>query len=464
MPEPISPPPRRLLPVLFLGVLMAALDIAIVGPALPAIREHYALSERTVAWVFNMFVLFNLVGLPLMARLADVLGRRAIYVLDVALFAAGSLVVALSPSFGVLLAGRALQGLGASGIFPVASAVVGDTFPPERRGRALGLLGAVFGIAFIIGPMLAGILLLVGWPWLFVVNLPLAAFVGAAGARLLPAGRPGAGRPLDWRGMLTLGGLLFSLAFGISRLDTDALGASLTSPRVWPFLLVAVLLLPLFLRVERRAPDPLLRLGLFRSRQVVLAALLAAGAGMTEAAFIFFPALAVAAFGVTKSVASFMLLPLVFAVALGSPVAGRLLDRTGSRAIVLASTALMAVGLGLLGWMGAAERAVFYGGSVLLGFGLSGLLGSALSYILLSESLAEERAVAQGVITLAISIGQLVGGALIGAVAASAAAAAGTTAEGYTTAFLAIAGVVGALMAASFGLKGRAAEQAGLHT
>lgn len=448
-------PPRALLLILFLGVLMAALDIAIVGPALPAIREHFGVDERTIAWVFNTFVLFNLVGLPFMAKMSDLFGRRVLYVADVLLFAAGSLVVALAPSFEVLLVGRAVQGLGASGIFPAASAVVGDAFPPERRGRALGMLGMVFGLAFIVGPIVGGILLRFGWSWLFVVNLPLAAFVAAAGWRRLPASPPPAGRTLDWKGVGTLGVMLAALAYGISRLDTGDGLASLASAQVWPFLAVSAVLAPVFVRVERRAREPLVRLSLFESRQVLLAGLLAAGAGLTEAAFIFFPALAVADFGVAKSTASFMLLPLVFAVAVGSPVLGRRVDRVGSRAVILLSTALLTAGLAVVGLVGGA-RAAFYAGSVLIGLGLSGLLGSALSYILLNESQAGERAVAQGVITLFISIGQLVGGALIGAVVTSV----GAGPAGYRSAFQVIAGVTFVLTLLALGLKRRDAERA----
>lgn len=452
--DPHRAAPRRLLPILFLGVLMAALDIAIVGPALPAIRDHFGVDERATAWVFNTFVLFNLLGLPFMARASDVFGRRVLYVADVALFALGSLVVALSPSFGVLLAGRALQGLGASGIFPAASAVVGDTFPPERRGRALGLLGAVFGVAFIVGPIIGGVLLLVGWPWLFVVNLPLAAFVGVAGWRHLPASRPAERHGLDGAGILTLALLLGALAFGIGRVDTSNVLQSIASPGVWPFLAVSIVLLPVFITIERRTRTPLVRLALFESRQVVLAAALAAGAGLTEAAFIFFSFFAVAAFGVTKSSASFMLLPLVFAVAVGSPVLGRLLDRVGSRAVIFSSTLLLTSGLVVMGTV-SGTRAFFYVGSVLIGFGLSGLLGSALSYILLNESHASERTVAQGVITLFISVGQLVGAALIGAIVTSA----GAGMEGYQTAFLAIGAVTTVLTLCSLLLKSREVER-----
>ena len=123
---------------------MGALDIAIVGPALPALRDAFGVDDRAVAWVFTIYVFFNLVGAPLMSKLSDRYGRRTIYLLDIGLFALGSLGVAASMNFTMLLASRALQGISAGGIWPVASAVVGDTFPQEKKGSALGLIGAVF--------------------------------------------------------------------------------------------------------------------------------------------------------------------------------------------------------------------------------------------------------------------------------------------------------------------------------
>src|SRR5512143_526119 len=133
---------NRLLTVLFIGVLMGALDIAIVGPALKVMREFFGVDDRAGAWIFTIYILFNLVGTPLMAKLSDRFGRRSIYTLDVLIFAAGSLVVSLAPSFAWVLVGRAVQGLGAGGIFPVASAIIGDTFPADKRGAALGIIGA----------------------------------------------------------------------------------------------------------------------------------------------------------------------------------------------------------------------------------------------------------------------------------------------------------------------------------
>jgi MFS family permease len=448
---------NRLLTVLFIGVLMAALDIAVVGPALPAIRADFGVSDRTLSWIFTLYVLFNLIGTPLMAKLSDIFGRRAIYAADVGLFAAGSLVVILAPAFGVLLAGRAIQGLGAGGIFPVASAVIGDAFPPHKRGAALGLIGAVFGLAFIIGPVLGGLLLLVGWRWIFVINLPTAAVVLLLSLRWLPGGQMGARAPFDIAGMLTLGLLLAGLAFGINKIDTAHLVPSLASWRVWPFLALAVVLVPVFWQLELQGQDPVIHPGLFGTRQLRLAEFLALGAGMGEAALVFLPALAVAAFSVSDSSASFMLMPVVLSMSFGSPLAGRLLDRFGSKAVILGGTGLLAAGMLALG-SGPGSLGLFYANEVLLGLGLSALLGAPVRYIMINEAPEQERAAAQGVITIFGSVGQLMSAAMVGAVAASA----GGGQAGYLNAYLAIGLISLVLVLATLGLKGRSAEMPGL--
>jgi EmrB/QacA subfamily drug resistance transporter len=470
---------NRILLVLFVGVLMGALDIAIVGPALPAIQTYFHVNDRTIAWIFTIYVLFNLIGAPLMAKLSDVFGRQSLYVLDVTLFGLGSLLVALSPSYDLLLVGRAVQGLGAGGIFPVASAVIGDTFPPEKRGGALGLIGAVFGLAFIIGPILGGILLMFNWRWLFVVNLPIALLVIAMTLRLLPATRPSQRRAFDWAGMAALAVLLASLTYGLNRIDTTHFLVSLTSLEVWPFLLVTVVLLPILWRVERGAKDAVLHPGLFDSRQVVLVSALAVGAGLSESALVFVPALLVAAFSVTTSTASFMLVPVVLAMTVGSPSAGRMLDKYGSRAVVLMGTTLLTAGMAVVGFfltlqdlfytvalqigLEPAEAlrhdvglALFYVAAVLVGLGLSSLLGAPLRYIMLNEAPLSERAAAQGATTLFMSVGQLLGGTLVGAVAASR----GGGVVGYEGAYLLISTLGLLLILLTLGLKGRAEELA----
>lgn len=445
---------NQILLALFIGVLMGALDIAIVGPALPTIRSAFGVDDRAVAWIFTTYVLFNLMSVPLMAKLSDVFGRRTIYVLDVSLFALGSLIVALSPALPIMLVGRAVQGLGSGGVFPVASAVIGDTFPPEKRGSALGLIGAVFGIAFLVGPIIAGIILFfLSWHWLFVINLPIAAIVIVMALRVLPGARPAQQREFDLLGMAILAVLLASMTFGINQFDTAHAATSLVSLNVWPFLLLAIALLPIFVFVESRVGNPIMRLSLFKSRQVSLISLVAVGAGLGEASVVFVPALVVAAFGVTSYTASFMLLPAVLAMAVGSPTAGRMLDRSGSRVVLLAGTLLTTAGMFVVAFL-ASNIVFFYVAAILVGLGLGILLGAPLRYVMLNEAPASERASAQGILTLNTSMGQLVGGALVGAVAASF----GGGTSGYATAFLAVGLVMLAMTLLTLGLKSRAAE------
>ena len=453
---------NQILLVLFLGVLMGALDIAIVAPALPAIQSAFGVDDRLLAWTFSIYVLFNLIGTPLMAKLSDTFGRRTVYVLDVVLFAVGSLVVALAPTnvFGVVLAGRALQGFGAGGIFPVASAVIGDTFPPEKRGSALGLIGAVFGLAFLVGPILGGILLSVaGWQWLFIVNLPIAAVVSVMALRLLPATRPEVRKPFDWLGMAVLGVMLASLSYGLNQIDTQTFVSSVLSLNVWPFLLVAIGLALAFPLVERRAADPVLNLDLFKRRQPVLAGLLSAGAGLGEVGMVFIPSLAIAALPglVDQRSASYLLMPVVLALALGSPTVGRLLDRFGSKIVVLGGAALLAVGMLLFSWpVMTGSLWTFIVAGAVVGLGLSALLGAPVRYIMLNEAAASERTTAQGALALFTSVGQLVSSALVGAVADSL----GGGVSGYGSAYLAIGVIAVIMVVMTFGLKNREEERA----
>jgi EmrB/QacA subfamily drug resistance transporter len=449
---------NQLLLVLFLGVLMGALDIAIIAPALPAVQRFFGVDDRLLTWTFTIYVLFNLIGTPLMAKLSDTFGRRSIYILDVLLFALGSLVVALAPTnlFAVVLAGRALQGFGAGGIFPVASAVIGDTFPPEKRGSALGLIGAVFGLAFLVGPIIGGIILtLASWQWLFIINLPIAALVIFMGLRLLPTKRPDTRQPFDWAGMLVLALLLSAFAYGLNQIDTQNFLASLVSLQVLPFLLGAIVLLFVFANLEKQAANPVLHLSLFSSRQSVLASVLSAGAGIGEVSMVFIPALAVAAMPtiVNKHTASYLLMPVVLAMAVGSPLVGRLLDKFGSKLIVAAGTFLLAVGA-LLFSLGGASLWLFILAGVVIGMGLSALLGAPVRYIMLNEAPAAERTAAQGAIAIFTSIGQLISSALVGAIAASS----GGGVAGYSAAYLAIGILAIILVLLTLGLKNRQQE------
>lgn len=448
---------NKVLLLLFLGVLVAALDIAIVGPALPAIQEEFGADTRSMAWVFNIYVLFLLVGTPLMGKLSDRYGRRAIYILDLALFAAGSVVVAMSTSMTMMLVGRAIQAIGAGGIFPVAAAVIGDTFPPEKRGGALGLIGAVFGIAFLIGPPLAGVVLKVAdWHWLFLINIPIAFLLALAAMRLLPTARHAESKPFDLAGTVLLSVLLAALVYGLTSIDQTQPMLGLLDPMVGGPIVLSLVLFPLFWNIEKKAADPVVEPELFKSRQMVVASLLALATGTAESSSVFLPSLAVIGLDMTYPQASFFMLWTVAALIVGSPLAGRMLDRIGSKVIVQAGLALTAIGFFFFA-VAATSKAMFIAGQLISGLGMAALLGAPLRYIVLQEAGEANRAAAQGLLVVMLSIGQLIGAALVGAVATSQ----GTeTVDGLEAGFIVIATIMLLATPLAFALKNRAAERA----
>ncbi len=420
---------------LFIGVFLAALDTSVIAPAIPALRAQFNLDNRTVGLVIIVFVLCSMCSTAPLASLGDRHGRRPVYLASVSLFALGSLVIALSSSFWALLVGRAIQGVGGGGIIPTASAVIGDVFTPEKRARALGLIGATYGMAFVLGPPLAGLVMVVAsWQWIFVANIPIAAAVIWRAARVMPArARSGELPPLDWQGIVAVFVLLSALVLGLTHVLDSLLGL-----RLWPWaLLLTTLMLPVLLWVESRAAQPLIPLGLFARPQLALAYALTLGAGFSMGGVIFLTSVATLAHGVAKSHAGFVLLPMVLCSMLGSMGSGRLLNRLGSRILVVAGFGLTAVGyaatamtsLGLWGFLLA---------SMPVGLGIGVLVSGALRTIAIDEAPVAQRGAAQGLVNIFTSIGTLLSAAAIGALA--------DWQGGGTAGFAGAYGVVAALM------------------
>jgi len=439
---------NKILAVLFVGVFMGALDIGIVGPALPAIKTAFGINERLVSWIFTIYILFFMIGTPLMAKLSDMYGRKTLYILDVFLFAVGSAITVSSSSFETLLIGRAIQGFGAGGIFPVASAFIGDTFPPEKRGGALGFIGSVWGLSGLLGPILGGLLLNYGWQWLFIINIPIAALVILLGFKILPQSKKESYTKFDWYGTAVLALMVSSLAYGVNQINTTNFMGSITSVHTWPFLIAAVLLLPLLVRIENRADDPVIEINLLKSREVKIATGISIGTGLNQTAIVFLPAFAVTILALTTSQASLMVIPLVLALGISAPVIGRLLDSYGTKTIMFAGTLVLIIGLFMLSFLGKSFYLFILSG-IVIGLGLGSVLGSPLRYIMLSESPASKRAAGQALININSSVGQLVGGALIGAVIASQEG----TAMGYQSAYFLIGCVAIVMTLLTLGLK-----------
>jgi len=410
---------KGVIALLFVGVLMGALDISIVGPAIPSIESNLHIGPRFSGWIFSIYVLFNLIGISLFARLSDVYGRRKIYVVALAIFAVGSLWVSLSKNFDFLLAGRAIQGFGASGIFPVASAVVGDLFPPEKRGRILGLIGAVFGIAFLLGPFVAGILLhYFAWNFLFIINLPISAVLIFYSLKILPSIPNTSVSRIDWGGIITLGASLATFTYALNTINPADLHSGKFSLLLIASFCVSLISFFTFLYFEKRAANPIIKFSFFQNRQIIIAGIIAVATGVVQACFVFIPKFVVQTFSVAPSTASFMLIPFVIAVAIGSPIFGRMIDKFGVKKIIIIGISLLAIGFFILSNING-QKIIYYVSGAFVGLGLSVLAGSSLRYIMLNNTSVEDRAVSQGMLTIFISVGQLTGTAVIGLALAS---------------------------------------------
>jgi multidrug resistance protein len=445
--------PKGLITVLFTGVFMAALDTAIVGPAIPVLRETFGVDNRAVGLVMSVFVLFSLCSTALMANLSDRIGRRPIYLFSVSVFAIGSLLIALSPSFWMVIASRAIQGIGAGGITPTASAVVGDMFKPEQRGKMLGLIGATYGMAFVLGPPLASVLMVaLSWHWIFLLNLPIAAVILYMGAKVLPRTRASGPQPrLDVRGIVITFTLLTALVLGITRV-LDPLVAPALGMALWPWLLllVAVLLAALVV-VENRTQAPLIPIFLFGNRQLSTTYLLAVGAGFGMGSVIFLTSIATHAYGITTRNAGFVLLPLVICSMLGSGGGGRLLNRLGARSMVLMGFAMLALGYGLSA-ITSQGLWLFLIASVPVGLGVGIVVGGALRSIAIDEAPVAVRAAAQGLINICTAIGTLTSAASISAIADLA----GGGALGFSKAYSVVAVLMLAMLLVALGLRKKA--------
>jgi MFS family permease len=313
---------------------------------------------------------------------------------------------------------RAIQALGAGGLFPIAGTLVGEIFPRERRGLALGFVGIVWGLAVIVGPLAGGWLTQgLGWPAIFWVNVPISVLAVIYAGSRLPRDRGVHEERLDVPGMILLGLGLASLAYGLNQVHTMYLLRSLGSPNVWPFLAGAVLLLTLFVLVERRAKAPVIALELFTKRQLVIGLTLSFVGGVAEAGIVYLPYYVMNALGLSVGKAGTLVLAAAGTFLILTAPVGRLVDWIGAKPALVAGTALTAAGTFLL--TTTQELVGFVGYQIILGMGLSSLLGTPARYVVLAETNDAERSSAQSLMGLETSFGTMFGSPLAGAFLAS---------------------------------------------
>ena len=392
---------------LLLGMFMGAMEATVVGTAMPTVVADLG-GIALYGWVGASYMLASTITVPLYGKLADVVGRKPVLLFGTAVFLVGSLASGLSPSIEWMIAARTLQGLGAGAMQPMALTIVGDIFTLKERGRVQAAFGAVWGLSGALGPLLGGLIVEhLSWPWVFWINLPF----GIASMIVLPIAyqekaTARKGGAIDWLGALTISVASILLLVG--------------AERTWPAITIpaGLLLMGVFVFVERRASSPILPLGLLMRPNVAVAALssLVLGGAMMGAV-LFTPLWAQGVRGASPTEAGSVIATMLVGWPVASAVANRLVLRFGFRTPVWVGSLFIAAGLGVhflsiaSGWSLWAVR----GGMLLFGCGM-GLTVTAQLLAVQVGAAQHERGVATSTGLFARSMGGALGAGALGAI------------------------------------------------
>ncbi len=399
--------------VLFsIGVFMAALDNGIISAALTTINGSFDVSANWGAWGVTLYTLGLAISVPIIGKLSDRYGRKKLFIIEIAIFGIGSLLVALSPNFTFYLISRFIQALGGGGIFIIGSSHILSTLPPEKQGKALGMLGGMNGIAAVLGPNIGSVLLdLTGsWHFLFLVNVPIAIVLVVLGfLKLEETMDPATGR-LDLLGTILLSLSILGVMYGLTNIEGVHFFESLLEPNVFGYILAGILLFIVLLlhegRIEKRGGDPILPILLLKQPAFLLTLLIGAFSGALLAGMIFVPAFSEQVLGIAQENAGYWMTPLALAAGVGAAVGGILVDKKGPILAVLLSGIISAIGFLLFPtWIEVKWQ--FVVSSSIAGLGMGIILGAPLN-ILATEKLVTDKGTALATLSLTRQIGMTI--------------------------------------------------------
>ncbi|GGK72588.1 MDR family MFS transporter [Ornithinimicrobium pekingense] len=414
-PYRLSPEHRRVFVGLMLGMFVASISQGIVGPAMPRIvvelggMDHYS-------WVATAAMLVSAIVVPIVGKLSDIFGRRRFYLGGLVVFMVGSVISGLAPNFWTLVAGRAVQGLGMGTLMPLSQTIIGDIIPARQRGKYQGLMGAVFGVTSVAGPIAGGwITDHWGWRWLFFAALPIGVAAVFIIARFLHLDHTATRGRVDVLGIVTLTPALVAVLLAIS---FGGVTYPWGSPVIVGLLAGGAVLLALFVLVELRAENPLLPLGLFRNSIFTWANVAAFGLAMVMfGAIIYVPVYAQGVLGVGATESGLILMPMMLGLIVIGIVSGYLVTLTGRyKELMLLGTVVIAVGLWMLTRLDAGSTEWQLTAAI-------AVMGTGLGLSMQQYTLVVQNAVSRadlGVGTAALqffrNVGNTVGIALFGAV------------------------------------------------
>jgi EmrB/QacA subfamily drug resistance transporter len=429
--------------VLAISALAYALSQTMVAPALPEIQHQLGTTATSVTWVLTIYLLTASVATPIAGRLGDMFGKERMLLIVLGFFALGSIVAALSHSIGLLVAGRAIQGIGGA-VFPLAFGIIRDEFPPEKVATAIGGISATFGIGGGAGLVLSGLIVdNLSYEWIFWLALVFVVIAMVMTRLFIPESPVKSPARIDWVGAGLLSGGLVALLAAVS--EGNRWGW--TSPAVLGLFAAAAVLLVLLVRYELGFSEPLVDMRMMRSRPILTTNLtgLLIGFGMFGS-FILIPQLVQTpestgfGFGATVTEAGLFMLPSTSVMLLAGPIAGSLGNRWGSKLPLLMGTLLAATAFAFLAIVHD-QRWAIYTATALMGLGI-GFSFASMANLVVESVDQRQTGIASGMNTIMRTIGGSIGGQLAASVVAGHVANGYPTSTGFTIAFAMSATVV----------------------
>jgi EmrB/QacA subfamily drug resistance transporter len=404
------------------ALFMIMLDNTVVNVALPSIQRDLGITVSSLEWTINAYTLTFAVLLVTGGRLGDIFGRRRGFLTGVVIFGASSLFIAFSQSGEWLIAGRAMQGVGAAFMMPATLSIITNAFPPHERGKAIGTWAGISALALAIGPVVGGFLVEhVSWQSIFLINVPVAVIAVAVTLWATHESRDEtAPRVIDFPGVATLSAGL--TAFVLALVEGNSWGWN--SPQIIGLLAFAAIALPLFVWIELHSEFPMVDFSTFRSRSFLGANIVAFIVSFAMLAIFFFIALYMQNVrGYSPLEAGVRFLPSTLVIIVVGPIAGRLSDRIGPRPLMVTGLTLTALSLFWQSFLDVDTPYVNLAGAfVLMGLGI-GLVMSPMSTAAMNAVPANKAGVASGVLSMFRMVGGTFGvavtGALISAIGSS---------------------------------------------
>ena len=405
------------LAVYLVGLLIGGLYVGMVSPARTVIQADFGIDGTVGIWMINIYTLFYAALIPIIGKIADRCGRKRVFTVCVGVFCVGAVLCGVSQTFcgfGLLLVGRVVQAVGAGGMIPVANAEIGTSFPPEKRGTALGIAAAVVGVSNVLGAVVGSAV--VGafgvdrWPVMFYLCIPFCLAIIVASLAFLPDG--------DTEGphgrMDIVGSVLFTLFVLLLLLGVKSVGESGSLAVTAAPFLGSIACAIAFRFAEKRAEDPVFHLEYFHSRPIVITMIVSFFIGCFVISLVLVPELAEYAMGDPLGSGGYYVLAIGLTSFITTPVGGKVIDRVGPKPVIIVGLSISIAGLLFLTFVavGAPSVVTFVVGLAIVGAGMGMAMGAPTNYMILENTDKKDSTSAIATITLIRQIGTTVAPAI----------------------------------------------------